>query len=234
MPASHLRWRTANESRGVERYSSNSWTWKPAAARTRAQSSRELGRVVPGVAGDHARPRRIGPFFPRDVIGQAPRALGHGPIVQDIGTDRVHLTAAPTGAELEHGVKGIVKHLPAPRVDVLDQLRAIGQKRRLGQPASNIGNGRGGQITRRLGARPVPGLRRRWTRTWRRSLRHSMKKKSWEADTIAQSGREADRTGVSSQQRPRPSGDPASSVRAGQAACPGYPEASPFASRQAS
>ena len=87
----------------------------PAAARTRRTSSAnsgELCRVSRAMTHDRG---ASGPLARRDVIGQAPGALGDRPVVQDVGADRVHLAPPAAGAELEDGVEGVVEHLPAAR-----------------------------------------------------------------------------------------------------------------------
>ena len=111
IPASQPRCRTAQESRGVERGSVKRKTLKPAAASTRAQSSAnsaEWCRVSWAIT--HDRGDRCA-LASGHVVGQAPGALGDRPVVQDVGADRVHLAAPAAGAELEHGVEGVVELL---------------------------------------------------------------------------------------------------------------------------
>ena len=120
IPASHLRWRTAKESRGVERASGNRKTLNPAAARTRAQSSAnsgELCRVSRAITHDRGVPLPCG----RDVVGQAAGTLGDRPLVQDVGADRVHHAPPAAGAELEDGVEGVVEDFPPACGDILEQ-----------------------------------------------------------------------------------------------------------------
>ena len=107
----------------------------------------ELRRVVPGVAGDHARSRRIRPLAGRDVIGQAPGALGDRPLVEHVRADRIHHAPPAARAELQHGEEGVVEGLPPARGDVLEKPGTIALERTLGQPAANRGRGRGGKLS---------------------------------------------------------------------------------------
>ena len=125
IPASQRRCRTAKESRGVERGSSNRKTLKPAAASTRAQSSAnsaEWCRVSWAITHDR---RESAALSRGHIVGQAAGALGDRPLVEDVGADRVHLAAPAAGAELEHRVEGVVELLPALLLDVLEQPVAI-------------------------------------------------------------------------------------------------------------
>ena len=118
----------------------------------------ELGRVMARVPGDRATPRRLRPFPGRHVIGQAPRALRDRPLVEDVRTDRVHLAATATRAELEHPEEGVVELGPPIVLDVLQEPRAISGERRLGQPSPYVCRRRIGEPAGRL--RPGDPTRR--------------------------------------------------------------------------
>ena len=119
----------------------------PGRGRRARRTRREWCRVSRAIT---QRPRASAPFFAGDVVGQAPRALGHRPLVQDVGADRVHLAPPPAGAELEHGVEGIVELRPAARLDVLDQPGAIRGERGLGEPSPDVRRRRPGEPAGRL------------------------------------------------------------------------------------
>lgn len=111
-------------------------------ARRRQDSGTELGelrRVVPCVASDDAGATGIDPFAFDDVIGQSARTFGHRPLVQDVGPDRIHLSASTASAELEHGVERVVERLPATGLNIFEKSRAVLLEWRLGQPAADIG-----------------------------------------------------------------------------------------------
>ena len=117
----------------------------PAAASTRAQSSAnsgELCRVSRAITHDRGDVR---PLARRDVVGQAPGALGDRPLVEDVRADRVHHAPPAAGAELEDGVEGVVEHLPAPGGDVLQQPGTVARERTSRSTSGGCGRGRRGE-----------------------------------------------------------------------------------------
>ncbi len=195
----------------------------PAAARTRAEPG-ELGRVVPRVERDHARPGRVGPLAIGDVVGQAAGALGDRPLVQDVGPDRVHPAATAARAELDDRVEGVVEDRPAPGLDVLHEARAIAGERRLGQPAADVRRGRRRDPAVDLGAgQPVQGIVGRR----HRAPSHPNSVPPGAAGSVLQSPRRPPRSAVpESPARPAP-GYPARSAPASPRTAQGDPRTLP-------
>src|SRR5262245_32362653 len=93
---------------------------------------------MPCVVPDCARQWRPGTESVLHIISQTLRAFADRPIVNGIGTDRVHLPAAPASTERNHRPEHIVENLPFAGSNMGGNFVAIFRVARLSQPGANV------------------------------------------------------------------------------------------------